>query len=81
MSQTRRLAIKDLKNSIKSSNHSNVCKTDSRIYFIFAKHILTFAKCIFKRGLSKLRAFKVRVTENLERSVHRKSKIPDKAQP
>lgn len=30
---------------------------------------------------SKLRAFKSKVTESLEWSVHRKSKIPDKAQP
>lgn len=47
VSQNRRLAIKDLKNSIKISHHSNVCKTDSRIHFIFAKHLLTFEKCIF----------------------------------
>lgn len=50
----------------------------SRTHFVFTKHL---QNVFFHADFPKLCAFNAGVTENLERSVHRKSKIPDKAQP
>lgn len=46
-----------------------------KTYFSICKSVF------FNVDFPKLHAFKIKVTENLEWSMYRKSKIPDKAQP